>query len=273
MANQKLEPHKITKPIQLLGAWLVGLVLTDSIFLTTAAHLDSPIWGTGALIIAAIANVPLFLIAMFLLQTRFRAELQEDSYYSEYISKKTASVVRVNKDSAQDNRLSELERQLSVLQETLSSTYDRRPADRQEGEWHPWPVSLNSLHPQAEEIKSALKAAKIPVSTVFSPYDNKPPEKWIISINPAIPAALKAQLLRALLPFKFEGFELYTPVREIEEYEDVYIGGFGYGQYAKITPELHTLLEKEIDEGDLSLYSRIHRVTPEFPQPDTESAH
>lgn len=70
MADQKLEPHKITKPIQLLGAWLVGLVLTDSIFLTATLSLDAQSWERGALVIAAIINVPIFLGALFLLQTK-----------------------------------------------------------------------------------------------------------------------------------------------------------------------------------------------------------
>ena len=42
MAEQKIVPEKITRPIQLLAAWLAGLVLIDGAFLTTAAVLSTP---------------------------------------------------------------------------------------------------------------------------------------------------------------------------------------------------------------------------------------
>lgn len=88
MKEQRIEPHKVTKPIQLLAAWMVGLVVTNSSFLIAAVQMADESWERGCLVIAAVANVPVFLFALFLLQTRFRAELQEDTYYSEYLSKK-----------------------------------------------------------------------------------------------------------------------------------------------------------------------------------------
>lgn len=117
MADQKIEPYKITKPIQLLAAWLVGLILTDSIFLTATMSLESQSWERGALVIASILNVPLFLGALFLLQTKFRPELQEDTYYHEYISKKSAAILKIGKSTAQDNRLSEIERKIYQIVE------------------------------------------------------------------------------------------------------------------------------------------------------------
>src|SRR5690554_8096120 len=70
MEKYKLSPEKITKPIQLLGAWLVGLLAVDSAFLTAVTKMDSSSWQSGALTVAAIINVPLFIGALFLLQTR-----------------------------------------------------------------------------------------------------------------------------------------------------------------------------------------------------------
>lgn len=75
--------------MQLLAGWLAGLILTNSGFLLTATTISQPDWASGALVIAAIGNVPLFLIALFLLQTKFRPHLQEDRYFSEYL-KETA---------------------------------------------------------------------------------------------------------------------------------------------------------------------------------------
>src|SRR5437867_4713200 len=88
MAKQQLEAHRVTKPIQLLAAWLVGLISTDAAFLTAARWLTAPSWVPAVLVIAAVINVPLFLICIFLLQTKFRPEMQEDTYYSKYLEKR-----------------------------------------------------------------------------------------------------------------------------------------------------------------------------------------
>ena len=36
MAHQKIEPHRVTKPIQLLAAWLIGMIVVESLLLTAA---------------------------------------------------------------------------------------------------------------------------------------------------------------------------------------------------------------------------------------------
>src|SRR4051794_5964201 len=64
MPEHKIEPHSITRPIQLLAAWLVGLTVTNGSFLGAAVSLGSGSWERSALVMAAIANVPLFLIAL-----------------------------------------------------------------------------------------------------------------------------------------------------------------------------------------------------------------
>src|SRR5690554_4261241 len=105
MEKYKLSPEKITKPIQLLGAWLVGLLAVDSAFLTAVTKMDSSSWQSGALTVAAIINVPLFIGALFLLQTKFRPELQEDSYYSTYLNNRTNEVIKVPKSDLQLDQL------------------------------------------------------------------------------------------------------------------------------------------------------------------------
>lgn len=88
MSKNEIAPEKITSPIQLLAAWLVALIVVDGAFLTAAGLVSSPIWLPAVLVIAAILNVPLFLGCMFLLQTRFRPEMQSDEHYSEYLKQK-----------------------------------------------------------------------------------------------------------------------------------------------------------------------------------------
>ena len=81
MSNERIQPDKVTKPVQLLAAWLAGLILRDSAFLASAARIHEPDWAAGALVIAAILNVSLFLGALFLMHTKFRPEMQKDVYY------------------------------------------------------------------------------------------------------------------------------------------------------------------------------------------------
>ncbi|MDK1081831.1 MAG: hypothetical protein QGD88_10175, partial [Anaerolineae bacterium] len=63
MKNTEIRPHKITKPIQLLAAWLAGLAIIDGSFLTAALNITTPTWAPGLLVIAAVANVPIFLVS------------------------------------------------------------------------------------------------------------------------------------------------------------------------------------------------------------------
>jgi len=87
MAEPQIQPHRITKPIQMLAVWMLALILLDGSFLTAAGLLTKPEWLPPLLVIAAIAFVLLFLIALFLLQTKFRPQLQEDAYYADYLER------------------------------------------------------------------------------------------------------------------------------------------------------------------------------------------
>ena len=86
--SPEIAPHKITKPIQLLAAWLAGLTIVNASFLTAAGLLHSPTWLSALLTIAAVLNVPVFIASLFLLQTKFRPEMQEDTFYSKYLERK-----------------------------------------------------------------------------------------------------------------------------------------------------------------------------------------
>lgn len=91
MDSHGIRPERITKPIQLLAAWLVGLFVTNGSFLLAARQIDHPSWGAAMLLIASVVNVPLFIVALFLLQTKFRPQMQEDPYYSKYLDEERKS--------------------------------------------------------------------------------------------------------------------------------------------------------------------------------------
>jgi len=85
MDEQKIEPHKITKPIQLMAVWFVALLLIDSELLTAATLIKEPYWLPPLLVISAICFILIFIGGIFLMQTVFRKELQDDSYYSKWL--------------------------------------------------------------------------------------------------------------------------------------------------------------------------------------------
>ena len=257
--DRSIQPHKVTKPIQLLAAWMVGLIVTNATFLATATYLPPSDWERAALIIAAIANVPLFIIALFLLQTRFRAELQEDHFYSEYLSKKTASLVRMDKNAVQDSRLEALEREVVRLSpRTDGEGSGQGPVKL---DWTNWPVALNQLHPRFEAIREALRKAGIPLAEIFG-NEGDGPSRWVISLSNSLPASHKAAILRAVLPFGFDGFSFWDPVKEADETEDVYIGSYGNRSFARIDDDLERLLSKDVEEADLRHYYSRHKVIP-----------
>jgi hypothetical protein len=90
MNSSRIAPERVTRPIQLLAAWLVGLIVVDASFLMAAQQITRPDWASGLLVIAAVANVPVFIGALFLLQTKFRPEMQEDAFYAQYLQSERA---------------------------------------------------------------------------------------------------------------------------------------------------------------------------------------
>jgi hypothetical protein len=233
--------------------------------LTAALQLDAGSWERSALVIAAIAWVPVFLAAMFVLQTKFRAELQEDSYYSEYLSKKSEAYFKLTPAKILTNELRAFEDRLASAQvKILPLTEQQRIAksvteiNSPELNWDPWRVALNEFHPRFAEVRSALRDSNIPLSEIFG--SDAPPKKWIIAIHNAMPLQHKMALLRIAMKFQFDGFQFWTPIPEADETEDVYIGSYGITPYVEIRPQLESLLTEGAEEADLHYYMRNNRI-------------
>jgi hypothetical protein len=254
MNNQKITPEKVTRPIQLLAAWLVGLVAINGSFLATAATLGQDSWERSALIIAAIINVPIFLIAFFLLQTKFRAELQEDSYYHRYLNKKTNEFVSVKRQSPQDVQILELTAQLKKLQARIEQQNSLK--DKAVDDWGKWVVTLNDLLTDFSEIRAALKKNHIPLASFFgSTNASEPPTVRLIHINRAMDFKSKVKLLRILSKFDFQGYQYFIP-NEIDT-DDVYIGSYGQDEDENIVPfteEFSEFIQKDIEQVDLQYF-------------------
>jgi hypothetical protein len=127
MAEHQIVPERITKPIQLLAAWLVGLVLVNGSFLFAASNVDHPAWASGLLVIAAVFNVPIFIGALFLLQTKFRPQIQEDSYYAEYLKNE-----RDYADASRPSATDLVEREVTQASERIVKSLGAQAKGREE---------------------------------------------------------------------------------------------------------------------------------------------
>lgn len=217
--SEQSKPEKITKPIQLLGAWLAGLFSVDSCFLVAAANLQQGSIESMALTIAAIANVPLFLLAVFLLQTKFRPELQEDSYYSTYLSQRTSEPIRITKQEA---KWIEVSHKINVLEEKiLASVKQERPCA---GVLEGVKISINQYLSNFDEVKETLRRHGV---LGFSKFGNRDlPTTKSIAISEYLPKALTAPILEIA---KEAGFTHYTYFDNLAEEtdEELLFGSYG----------------------------------------------
>lgn len=82
MSTSKIEPEKITNPMQLMAAWFVMLVLLVTVLLGAAAKISEPSWAAGYLVISATLLICIVIICVFLMLTKFRPNLQDSEKYA-----------------------------------------------------------------------------------------------------------------------------------------------------------------------------------------------
>lgn len=199
--HQKIEPHRITKPIQLLGAWLVGLIIVNGSFLGTAIVIDTPIWLRSTLVISAVANVPVFLISIFLLQTRFRPEMQEDSYYHEYL---------IAKDGRDKRKPHE----------------DPESTPKEEGGiWGGYSIMLNQYIEGAQNIEEALKSQDIPITSYFGGLSGHKPPGMTASIGRGFSDEQIKKLIRALSQTNITHIDYAADEEKPDEYTNIILIG------------------------------------------------
>jgi low affinity Fe/Cu permease len=171
MADQEIQAHLITKPIQLLAAWLIGLVLTDGTLLTAARFITTPAWVPGLLTIAAVVCVPVFLLSIFLLQTKFRPEMQEDTFYSTYLQQQRQEMADQKKaDASLEAEVRELRSKLieidserseqgSEIAETTARAAEREELVRRISQ-------LETKLEQVRDVQSTVRATESSLSRV-----------------------------------------------------------------------------------------------------------
>lgn len=257
--SERIEPHKVTKPIQLLAAWLAGLIVVDASFLSAAAMLKQPAWAPSLLVIAAVCNVPLFLVSLFLLQTRFRPEMQEDSYYSKYLevrdtSRKpegTASEIQILRAAVSESntrtvevieqlqtQVIEIARQISGhagkgsnAMESIKTALEAERVSLQERkreiEWQAYRVDVNDLLPNYRDVVSRLRKARIRISETFGSTSQRPrvPVHYLVTFGPHV----SIEALRKILEISFKTGAAYLGYSPYDVSDGrLYVGSYLY---------------------------------------------
>lgn len=218
MDKQNISPDRITKPIQLLGAWLVGLLTIDAAFLTAATKMDLNSWHSGVLVIAAILNVPIFIGALFLLQTKFRPELQEDSYYSTYLNSRTNEIMKIPKSEILyeqlNSRIQLLENKIKQIKNSVEESSNLSSLS--------YAININIKN--QSKIESKLEDIGVPAIRIFGENADEP-ESLIVAISENLPKNIVNEIL---ILAKELGFEHYSYIEHFEEIEeDVLFGAYG----------------------------------------------
>lgn len=244
MSETTIKPERITKPIQLLGAWLAGLFSIDACFLFAATRFAPGAWEAGVLTISAIVNVPLFLGAVFLLQTRFRPELQEDSYYSSYLSQKTNRPILVQRQDLIESiqaQVNELEARIAASEASLLA----RKAG--EGSGNVAAISadgtsrlpllvfgVNKYFSDKDKLAEALAKVGVKSYTLFG--GTEPPKDRIVAISEHLPKDTINEVIDFITTLGFRRYNLYDNHQENSS-EDVLLGSYGTGNHLIATAE------------------------------------
>ncbi|WP_348733210.1 hypothetical protein [Rheinheimera texasensis] len=205
--SQRIEPNKITKPIQLLASWLVGLVLVNGSFLSAASAIETPSWLRATLVIASVINVPIFLVCIFLLQTKFRPEMQEDSFYHEYL---------LSKDGREKNKSHEV---------------TEEPPKEKGGIWDGYSIQLNQNIKGFETIESVFKECNIPISTYFGGPKGHVPPGLTASIGRGFSDEQIKQLVKALSKTSITHIDYAADEEKADEWNNIILIGSWVSDY------------------------------------------
>lgn len=286
MKAQQIQAQNVTKPIQLLAAWLVGLIAINGSFLGAANVIESPSWAAGLLVIASVINVPLFLLLIFFLQTKFRAELQEDSFYSKHLDKVTGSKDTSGGALVASNELDmkKIQREnadnfksLQVMLESVMASFNdiqnndvnseleiqvaeaKKKVSQLEINNRKFSVKLavNNKMERFNSFSHKLAEAGFTISEVFG---SEPPNCKTISYLDSIDKRFLSEIVKILEPFGFDRID-YDPDHEgINREASVYVGSYidnfpGERRSIKISPQVIDILnDSEKELVDLNNY-------------------
>lgn len=241
MSEHNISPSSVTKPIQLLAAWLVGLLSLNASFLLTATNIKNPEWASGFLVICSAVNVPVFLLCLFMLQTRFRPEMQEDQFYSKYIEKKysietgKAEVVEVDVKMTTQSAI-------TIAKPDLIKIEKKDITSR---------IYVNDLLSCYPEIIQSLMTKGYKIYETFGSTNEEPekPDKFMLSVTKDIPSELFREMVDISSKF---GVELVATVNYNIMYNSIYIGSYSYRSKESKHIEFNDDIKGKIMSGALT---------------------
>lgn len=248
MSDHKIDASKVTKPIQLLAAWLAGLIIINGSFLTAAARLEHPDWASGLLVISAVLNVPIFLFGLFLLQTKFRPEMQEDEFYSKYLEK------RYSVDSKTDELIEVVARTSRETcsvdsSQTILSHEKPIPEDSALVKNKLTAVCINDLLPSFEVLSRELLDNNIEIDSTFGSTSKKPevPNVFHISFGDDI----NIRTLKTIVSIcQRHGLDSISYASTNTAHGKIYIGSLGYqNKKRKLVPAAPEFLNEILAEN------------------------
>jgi len=225
--GQTINPQKINKPIQLLAAWLAGLILINGTFLSAAVLIEKPSWAAGFLVVAATINVPVFILSLFLLQTKFRSEMQEDSFYHEYL---------INK--------------LGAPKDIAKSEF---PVTTKNATWEGYKILINHHFIKDQMLISSLSRHGIQVTGAFGAEN--PPQDKVATVGRNFTLEQLKQILPVLREANF-GWVNFGADEEIDgEYDNIIL----IGSYVS-SPNKHSITTSSA----LEITSKENAVASDF---------
>jgi hypothetical protein len=281
MENHNIKPEKITKPIQLLAVWLIGLILMVSALLTAAGTINKPLWLPVFFSISEVSIIPLFLVLIFLLQTKFRPQMQEDEYYSKFLNSNTLELEEIPTNEilieSMTNRIDEkfielssiTKEQITFLQDAIieirgkaPNTKNIVPSKELKNELKTFDkfirdtktnVSVNLHLDKVDEIISTLIEKNIKIDSFFGKNDKqKKPDVFLLAFGDNVDFET---LKTTILSIKKYGL---THIKNSAETikNNLYIGSYGYKttNIAILDDELFSKIANSNSTNEISTY-------------------
>lgn len=247
MTQPGIQPSTVTKPIQLLAAWLAGLILVDGAFLTAASQISDPSWVPGALVIASISNVPVFLIFLFYLQTRFRPEMQEDSYYFKYLERKVSA--QTDKVELVEYKPPEVGHRLLDKLRTTRRVNPRKSALPNEYE-----LIINDLLPEFTNIVLELTNAGIVIQETFGSTSEpvRVPDQFCLTFGSRVHLTTLQAVFRICYEHGLDTFGYSSSEDDDDGDVDIYVGSLLYRKHGVRLVAARPELKSELLSDDLT---------------------
>lgn len=233
MSEEKISPVSVTKPIQLLAAWLVGLLSLNASFLSAAAIIKDPSWAAGFLVICSALNVPLFLFCLFMLQTKFRPEMQEDQFYSKYLEK------RYSPETGQTEIV-----EISVSDRSISNSLPKFPILRNVI------IRINDLLPVYGDLVRDIISAGYKIDGTFGSTNKtpRPVAMFLLSVSPDVDDDNFREIVSLAAK---NGLQAISLVIESDKNNVIYLGSYGYiGGSARV--KFDEDLAQRIQSGEIT---------------------